>query len=433
MTATFSPDAIERIRADFPELSRTVRGGRPLVYLDSGATALKPQVVIDTESDYYARYNAAVHRGAHAIAEEATDAFEKARERVGAFVGAPAREIVFTRNATEALNLIAYALSNVSAPGAMEGVDDQTADRLRIGEGDEIVITEMEHHANLVPWQELARRTGATLRWVTFDESGTIDASQWDEVLSERTKVVALTHVSNVLSTRNDIPAVAAKAHAMGALVVVDAAQSVPHIPVDVTALGADFVAFTGHKVLGPLGIGVLWGRYDLLAALPPYTTGGSMIEVVRMEKTTFLPPPSRFEAGTPVVAQAIGLATAMDYLSDIGMDKVEAHDQELMRHALEVMAKRPWTTVLGPPNAADRVGVVAFTVDGVHPHDVAQILDDAGVAVRSGHHCAAPLHRKLRITSSTRASFSVYTTHAEIDAFANALDRVPQIFGVAV
>ena len=435
MSTTFTDAELARIRSDFPVLSRTVRADRPLVYLDSGATSQKPNIVLDAERDFYALHNAAVHRGAHALAEEATDAFEGARARIAGFIGAPAEEIVFTRNGTEAINLIAYALSNALAPGALDGVPADLAQRLQLGPGDEIVVTEMEHHANLVPWQELARRTGATFKWATFDEEGLLRPEAFDGVITERTKLVAFTQVSNVLATRTDVKAIAAKAHAVGALVVLDACQSVPHVPVDVgdlSAAGVDFAIFTGHKLHGPLGIGVLWGRYDLLAALPPYTTGGSMIELVTMEKTTYLAPPTRFEAGTPPVAQAVALAAACDFLADIGMSRVEAHDRELMAHALELLAERPWVKVLGSPRAEDRVGAVAFTVDGVHPHDVAQILDDAGVAVRSGHHCAAPLHRKLGITASTRASFSVYSTAEEVDAFAAALDRVPQVFGVS-
>ena len=432
MSTTFTDAELARIRSDFPVLSRTVRADRPLVYLDSGATSQKPNVVLDAERDFYALHNAAVHRGAHALAEEATDAFEGARARIAAFIGAPAEEIVFTRNGTEATNLIAYALSNALAPGALDGVPADLAERLKLGPGDEIVVTEMEHHANLVPWQELARRTGATFKWATFDENGLLPPEAFDGVITERTKLVAFTHVSNVLATRTDVQAIAAKAHEVGALVVLDACQSVPHLPVNVAELGVDFAVFTGHKLHGPLGIGVLWGKYDLLAALPPYTTGGSMIEIVTMEKTTYLPPPTRFEAGTPPVAQAVALAAACDFLSEIGMDRVEAHDRELMTRALGLLAERPWVRVLGSPRAEDRVGAVAFTVDGVHPHDVAQILDDAGVAVRSGHHCATPLHRKLGITASTRASFSVYSTLEEVDAFAAALDRVPQIFGVS-
>ncbi len=431
----FTDAQLATLRADFPILSRTVRDGRPLVYLDSGATSQKPRVVLDAERDFYEHHNAAVHRGAHQLAEEATDAFESARRRVAAFIGAPARELVFTRNGTEAINLVAYALSNASAPGALDGVDPQLARRLSIGPGDEIVVTVMEHHANLVPWQELARRTGATLRWVGITDDGRLDVDAYDDVLTDRTKVVAFTHVSNVLGTINDVPAIVAKARgsaAAEALVVLDACQSVPHFGVDVGALGVDFLAFTGHKVLGPLGIGALWGRYELLEAMPPYVTGGSMIELVRMEGSTYAPPPQRFEAGVPMAAQAVGLAAACDYLSGIGMDRVAAHDRELVAHTLDRLAERPWVRVLGPTDPAIRSGAVAFTVDGVHPHDVGQILDHEGIAIRTGHHCAWPLHRDLRVPSSARASFSVYTTREEIDALADALDRVPQVMGVS-
>lgn len=427
----FSDVEIARIRADFPILTRASREGRPLVYLDSGATTQKPRTVLDAEREFYERHNAAVHRGAHELAEEATDAFEGARERVAAFIGAPARELVFTRNGTEAINLVAYALSNAGAPGALDGVDPRVADRLRIGPGDEIVITVMEHHANLVPWQELARRTGATLRWVSVLPDGRLDVDGYDDVLGERTKVVAFTHVSNVLGTINDVPAIAAKARAVGALTVLDACQSVPHLGVDVADLGVDFLAFTGHKLLGPLGIGALWGRYELLEALPPYVTGGSMIELVTMEGSTYAPPPQRFEAGVPMAAQAVGLAAACDYLAELGMDRVAAHDRELVRHALTLLRERDWVRTLGPDDPAIHTGAVAFTVDGVHPHDVGQILDHEGVAVRTGHHCAWPLHRHLGIPASTRASFSVYTTTGEIDALAAALDTVPQVMGV--
>lgn len=424
-------DAAEltRIRADFPILGRAVRGGAPLVYLDSGATSQKPRCVLDAERDFYENHNAAVHRGAHQLAEEATDAFEGARARIGEFVGVPAREVVFTRNGTEALNLVAYALSNASAPGAMDGVSPELAQRLTIGPGDEICVTEMEHHANLVPWQELARRTGATLRWI-----GVTDQGQLSEDLSsitERTKVLAFTHVSNVLGTINDVPRLVAAAQAVGALTVLDACQSVPHLPVDFAALGVDFAAFTGHKMLGPSGIGVLWGRYELLEALPPYVTGGSMIEVVRMESSTYAPPPQRFEAGVPMTAQAVGLSAACDYLDAIGLDRVAAHDRSLVSYALQELARRPWVSVIGPTDPELRVGAVAFTVKGVHPHDVGQVLDDSGVAVRTGHHCAWPLHRRMGVSASTRVSFAVYSTHEEIDIFLKALDRVPTIFGV--
>lgn len=431
--SAFSDAELAALRADFPLFGRTARDGRPLVYLDSGATSQKPRVVLDAEREFYERTNAAVHRGAHVLAEEATDAFESARERVAAFIGAPARELVFTRNGTEAINLVAYALSNAGAPGAMDGVDPGLARRLRVGPGDEIVITIMEHHANLVPWQELARRTGATLKWVSITDDGRLDLDGFDDVLSQRTQVVAFTHVSNVLGTVNDVPAVVAKARAVGALTVLDACQSVPHFAVDVAQLGVDFLAFTGHKALGPLGIGALWGRYELLAAMPPYVTGGSMIELVRMEGSTYAAPPQRFEAGVPMAAQAVGLAAALDYLSEVGMDRVQAHDRELVGYTLQLLGERDWVRTLGPSDPAIHAGAVAFTVEGVHPHDVGQILDDSGVAVRTGHHCAWPLHRHLRIAASTRASFGVYTTRSEIDALVQALDRVPQVMGVGV
>lgn len=431
MSATFTDAELARLRADFPILSRRVRHDAPLVYLDSGATSQKPRVVLDAERDFYEQHNAAVHRGAHLLAEEATDAYEGARETVARFIGAPAREVVFTRNGTDALNLVAYALSNASAPGALDGVDPELASRLTIGPGDEIVVTQMEHHANLVPWQELCRRTGATLRWVDVTDDGELDLAGLDAVLGEATKVLAFTHVSNVLGTLNDVPTIVAKARAVGALTVLDACQSVPHLPVDVTQLGVDLLAFTGHKLLGPSGVGVLWGRYELLEALPPYVTGGSMIELVRIESSTYAAPPQRFEAGVPMTAQAVGLAAACDYLSAIGMERVAAHDHDLVAHTLAELAKRPWVTVVGPTDPDRRVGAVSFTVDGVHPHDVGQILDDSGVAVRTGHHCAWPLHRFLRVVATTRVSFSVYTTIGEIDAFLAALDRVPAVFGL--
>ncbi|GAA1183018.1 cysteine desulfurase [Ornithinimicrobium humiphilum] len=430
----FGSEELARIRADFPLLARTVRDDRPLVYLDSGATSQKPGTVLDAEREFYEQHNAAVHRGAHQLAEEATEAFEGARATVARFLGADAGEIVFTKNGTEGLNLLAYAFSNAGAPGALDGADEEWAARLRLGPGDEVVVTEMEHHANLVPWQELCRRTGATLRWIGVTDDGYLEDPTG--VIGERTRVVAVTQVSNVLGTLVDLDPVVAAARAVGALVVVDACQSAPHL--DITGLtapgsGVDALVLTGHKTLGPSGVGVLWARRELLEAMPPFLTGGSMIEVVRMEGSTWAPPPQKFEAGVPMAAQAVGLAAALDYLTGLGMDRVHAHDQHLMRHALAVLAERPWVRVLGPSDPADRVGAVAFVVDGVHPHDVGQILDDAGVAVRTGHHCAWPLHRRLRVPASTRASFSVYTTPAEIDAFAEALDRVPQIFGVAV
>ncbi len=426
--APFTDEELARLRADFPILSRTVRGGRPLVYLDSGATSHKPTSVLDAERHFYEHTNAAVHRGAHQLSEEGTDAYESARETIAGFIGAQASEIVFTRNATEAINLVAYAFTN-GAHGGGGGAGD----RFTLGPGDEVLVTEMEHHANLIPWQEACRRTGATLRWVPVTADGRLDLTDLDTLLTERTKVFAFTHVSNVLGTLNPVRELAAKAHAVGALAVLDACQSVPHLPVDVTDLGVDLLAFSGHKLLGPLGIGVLWGRPELLEQMPVFLTGGSMIETVTMEGATYAPVPQKFEAGVPVAAQAVGLAAACDYLSALGMDRVHAHEQALTERLLRGLAERSWVRVLGPADLRDRGGAVAFVVDGVHAHDVGQVLDDRGVEVRVGHHCAWPLHRALRAAASTRASFAVYSTPGEVDALLEALDRVPAMFGMEV
>ena len=433
LAGAFTAQESAAIRGDFAILSRTVRGGKPLVYLDSGATSHKPRQVLDAERAFYEQHNSAVHRGAHQLAEEATDAFESARETVARFIGAPAREVVFTKNATEGLNLVAYAFSNAAAAGAMDGVDPALAARFALGVGDEIVITEMEHHANLIPWQELARRTGATLRWIGLTDDGRLNLDDLDTVITGRTKIVAFTHVSNVLGTINPVAAVVERARQVGALTVLDACQSVPHLAVDVAELGVDFLAFSGHKMLGPMGIGVLWGRYELLAAMPPFLTGGSMIEVVRMEGSTYAAPPQRFEAGVPMAAQAVGLAAACDYLTALGMPRVSAHEHALTEALLAGLAQRPWVRVIGPTDGQDRSGAVAFVVDGVHPHDVGQILDDAGVAVRVGHHCAWPLHRRMKVTATTRASFAAYNTVREVEGLLSALDRVPAVFGVAI
>ncbi|GAB3583884.1 aminotransferase class V-fold PLP-dependent enzyme [Calidifontibacter terrae] len=419
---------VQRLREDFPLLRRTVRDDRPLVYLDSGATSQKPLTVLDAERTYYETQNSAVHRGAHQLAEEATDAYEQARAKIAAFIGASVDEIVFSKNATESLNLVAHGFLSAPHP-AIEG-----SERFALGAGDEVLVTEMEHHANLVPWQELCRRSGATLRWIPVDKTdGTLDLSEIDELINEHTKVVAFGHVSNVVGTINPVRELTDAAHRVGAVVVLDACQSVPHLPVNVANLGVDFLAFSGHKMLGPMGIGVLWGRRELLAALPPFITGGSMIETVYMDHSTYADPPTRFEAGVPMAAQAVGLGVACDYLSDIGMDVVADHDRELIQATLDGLAKRPWVRVLGPLEASRRAGAVAFAVEGVHPHDVGQVLDDAGVAVRTGHHCAWPLHRALGVVASTRASFGVYNTLAEVEAFLTALDRVPGIFGIDV
>ncbi|WP_106253066.1 cysteine desulfurase [Allonocardiopsis opalescens] len=413
----------EKVRADFPILDRTVRDGRRLVYLDSGATSQKPRQVLDAEREFYQRHNAAVHRGAHQLAEEATDAYEGARATIAAFIGAPPGEVVFTKNTTEGINLVAYAFSNAATAGP-------GFERFVLGPGDEVVVTEMEHHGNLVPWQELCRRTGATLRWFPLTDEGRLDLSGMDELLNERTKVVAVAHQSNVLGTVNPVRRIAERAHRFGAVVVADAAQSVPHLPVDVTELGADFLAFSGHKMLGPTGIGVLWGRAELLAAMPPFITGGSMIGVVHMDHTTWAEPPQRFEAGVPMAAQAVGLAAAVDYLTALGMDAVAAHEHELTCYALERLAGIDGVRVVGPLDAEARGSAVSFVVDGIHPHDVGQVLDDQGIAVRVGHHCAWPLHRRFAAVATTRATFYVYNTRADVDALAEGIGQAQRFFG---
>ncbi|SEC44609.1 cysteine desulfurase / selenocysteine lyase [Streptomyces misionensis] len=404
---------VDALRKDFPILGRTLASGAPLVYLDSGATTQKPLAVLDAEREFYLTRNAAVHRGAHQLAGEATEAYEDARHTVARFIGAADDEVVFTKNTTEGINLVAYALGNAG----------------RIGPGDRIVVTEMEHHANLVPWQQLAERTGATLDWFGLTDDGRLDLTRIDELLDERTRVLAVTHQSNVLGTLNPVRELADRAHAFGTLVVVDGAQSVPHRPVDVRALGADFLAFSGHKMLGPNGIGVLWGRADLLGELPPFLTGGSMIEVVEMDRTSFLPPPQRFEAGVPMTAQAVGLAAAVDYLERLGMAEVAAYEETLTARALELLAEVPGVRVVGPAGPADRGSAVSFTVDGIHPHDVGQVLDDRGVAVRVGHHCARPIVRRYGIPATTRASFYVYNTPAEVDALVEGVRAAQRFF----
>lgn len=418
MSAGYDVDVVRR---DFPILSRRF-GGRPLAYLDSANTSQKPQQVIDAISDHYAQHNANVARAMHSLGAEASEAYENARDKVAAFVGGNRDEIVFTKNASEALNLVARTLGD--AAGWRGG-------ELGVRAGDEVVITEMEHHSNIVPWQLLCERTGATLRWFGLTEEGRLDLSDIDSLITERTKVVSLTWVSNMLGTINPVAEVVARAHEVGALVVVDASQAVPQLPVDVAALGADFVAFTGHKMVGPTGIGVLWGRYDLLAALPPFLGGGEMIETVTMARSTFAPPPSRFEAGTPPIVQAVGLGAAVDYLSGLGMDAVAAHEQQVTAYALDQLAGVPGLRVLGPQDMVDRGGAISFELAGVHPHDVAQVLDSRGVAVRAGHHCAKPAHARFGVQSSTRASFYLYTTEQEIDALVEALDATRSYFKV--
>jgi cysteine desulfurase/selenocysteine lyase len=417
---------IEKIRADFPILSRTVRDDRPLAYLDSGATAQRPRQVLDAERAFLEQHNAAVHRGAHQLAEEATDAYESARARIAAFVGADPNEVVFTKNATEGINLVAYAFSNASIRTAL----GPESARFALAPGDEIVVTELEHHANLVPWQELCRRTGAVLRWYRVADDGRLDLDSLE--LSERTRVVAFAHQSNVLGTVLPVAELVARARAVGALTVLDACQSVPHQPVNLTALGVDFAAFSGHKMLGPSGVGVLWGRGELLAAMPPFLTGGSMIELVRMEGSTYAPPPQRFEAGVPMTSQAVGLGAAVDYLNGLGMDAVFAHELALTGAALDGLAQVPGVRIVGPRDLAHRGGAVSFVVDGVHAHDVGQVLDDRGVAVRVGHHCAWPLHRRFGVAATVRATFAVYNTPDEVAALVDGVRAARDFFGVS-
>jgi cysteine desulfurase/selenocysteine lyase len=412
-----SPLDVERIRKDFPVLERTLPDGTPLAYLDSANTSQKPRQVIDAITDFYSHHNANVARAMHLLGAEATEAFEGSRDKVAAFVGAPRREeIVFTKNSSEALNLVANVLAWADAP-------------LGLRAGDEVVITEMEHHSNIVPWQLVTQRTGATLRWLSVDDEGRLDLSNLDEVVNERTKVVSLVHVSNALGTLNPVEQVAARAHEVGALVVLDASQSVPQLPVDVSTLGADFVAFTGHKMCGPTGIGVLWGRYDLLASLPPFLGGGEMIEVVEMSGSTYAPPPHRFEAGTPPIAQAVGLGAAVDYLTSVGMENIAAHEHAITAYALDRLAELDGVRVIGPHTAEAHGGAISFVLDGVHPHDVSQILDSRGVAVRAGHHCARPVCQRFGVPATTRASFYLYTAPREIDAMVEGLLEVRKYF----
>lgn len=407
------------IRSDFPIFQRTIRDGKRLVYLDSGATSQKPQSVIDAELDFYRLHNAAVHRGAHQLAEEATDIYEGAREIVADFIGAAVDEVVFTKGATESLNLVAYAMGN--AP---------VGNRFHLTNGDGIVVTEMEHHANLIPWQQLAARTGASLSWFDVTPEGRLDLSNIDSIITEKTKVVALTHQSNVLGTINPLAAIIKRAHQVGAVVVLDACQSVPHMKVDVKNLDIDFLAFSGHKALGPTGVGILWGRASLLAELPPFLTGGSMIETVTMTGATWAPAPKKFEAGVPNMAQAAGLGAALTYLSKIGIENVHAHELALTKYLLEGLTAIDGVGIVGPTSTNDRGGSISFTIGDIHPHDVGQFLDSQGIAVRTGHHCAWPLNRKMGVVATTRASLYLYNDIADCDALLAGVKDAQRYFG---
>ena len=400
---------VANVRKDFPIFERTIRDGKKLVYLDSGATSQKPLSVIEAESDFYKFHNAAVHRGAHQLAEEATDAYEGARLKVAQFIGAREEQIVFTKGATESLNLVAYAMGNAE-PGT----------RFALTSKDKIVVTEMEHHANLIPWQQLAGRTGAQLSWFEVTPDGRLDLSNINSVITENTKVVALTHQSNVLGTINPLAAIVARAHEVGAVVVLDACQSAPHMPINVTELDVDFLVFSGHKALGPTGVGVLWS--SVLDDLPPFLYGGSMIETVTMTTATWAPAPRKFEAGVPNMAQAVGLGAALDYLTNIGMSNVHDHEVSLTQYLIEKLQQVPELKIVGPTSIDARGGTVSFTVGEIHPHDLGQYVDSQGVAVRTGHHCAWPLTRKLGVPATTRASLYLYNDESDCDALFDAI-----------
>ncbi|WP_030247715.1 cysteine desulfurase [Streptomyces sp. NRRL S-350] len=408
----------DAIRKDFPVLQRQLHDGKPLVYLDNAATSQKPRQVLEALNAYYERHNANVHRGVHVLAEEATALYEGARDKVAEFVNAPSRnEVVFTKNASESLNLVANMLTWADEP-------------YRVDADSEIVITEMEHHSNIVPWQLLSQRTGAKLKWFGLTDEGRLDLSNIDELITEKTKVVSFTLVSNLLGTVNPVETIVRKAQSVGALVVIDASQAAPHMVLDVQALEADFVAFTGHKMLAPTGIGVLWGRQELLEDLPPFLGGGEMIETVTMGSSTYAPAPHKFEAGTPPIAQAVGLGAAIDYLQGVGMDKIAAHEHAITEYAVERLLEVPDLRIIGPRTAVDRGAAISFTLGDIHPHDVGQVLDEQGIAVRVGHHCARPVCLRYGIPATTRASFYLYSTPGEVDALIDGLHHVRNFFG---
>ncbi|MFF5216472.1 cysteine desulfurase [Micromonospora sp. NPDC000442] len=413
---------VAAVRADFPILDREING-HPLVYLDSANTSHKPRQVLDVLAEHYARHNANVSRSVHTLGTEATEAYEGARAKVAAFVNAPSvDEVVFTKNSTEAINIVAYAFSNASLRADADP-------RLRLGPGDEIVISEMEHHSNIVPWQLLAERTGATLRWFPVTDNGRLDESGLTDLVNERTKIVSLVHMSNILGTVNATSRITARVREVGALLLWDCSQSVPHMPIDVVDLDADFIVFTGHKMCGPTGIGVLWGRKELLAAMPPVFGGGSMIETVTMGGSTYAAPPARFEAGTPPIAEAVALGAAVDYLTGIGMRAIQWHEKQLTAYALDALGTLPGLRIFGPEVPVGRGGTISFALGDVHPHDVGQVLDSLGVQVRVGHHCARPVCTRFGVPATTRASFYLYTTTEEIDALVTGLEQVRKVF----
>lgn len=422
--APLTDDLVRELRKDFPILERTVNGS-PLTYLDTGATSQNPLQVLDAECDYYLGANSAVHRGAHTLAVDATDAFEDARRTVAGFINATETELVWTSNATEALNLLTYSFANAS-----QGIGGQAAAQFALGEGDEIVTTEQEHHANIIPWQILAERTGATLRHIPVTNEGLIDYEAAQTVIGDRTRVLAFTHVSNVAGSVTDVDLMVSLARKVGAITVLDACQSVPHMPVDIKKLDVDFAAFSAHKMLAPTGIGALYGKNELLEAMPPFLTGGSMITKVTMNEAQWMPAPIKFEAGTQRVSQAVAWAAAVRYLEHLGMDQVHAWESHLGQLLAEGISEIPGIRLIGPAAGQPRAGLAAFHVEGVHPHDVGQLLDEKGIAVRVGHHCAQPLHRALGITASTRASAYIYNTAEDVERFLKQLSTVRAYFG---
>ncbi len=410
----------EVLKNDFPILQRLMRGGKKLTYLDSGATSQKPHSVIDAQSEFYRNKNAAVHRGAHLLAEEADEAYEGARQIVADFIGAHVDEVVFTKSATESLNAIAYSIGNAAL-----------GSRLALKPGDSIVVTEMEHHANLIPWQQLAKRTGASLKWIPITPEGRLDYSNLESIIDSTTKILAFTHQSNVLGTINDVEKLVTAAKKVSAITVLDACQSVPHFGIDVKTLGVDLLAFSGHKTLGPTGIGVLWGRSQILEEMEPFLYGGSMIEAVTMTEATWAKAPRKFEAGVPNMAGAVGLGAALQYLSYLGMENVHAWEGELAQYALDQISVLPGVQIVGPADIENRGAVISFTIEGIHPHDVGQVLDQHGIAVRTGHHCAWPLMRKLGIVGTTRASFYIYNTMSDVDSLVEGIKSAQEFFKV--
>ena len=409
---------LSKYQGDFPILSRKVRGGNRFIYLDSGATSQKPESVITAEADFYRTKNAAVHRGAHLVAEEASDAYEGARANLAKFIGAQTDEVIFTKSATESLNFLAYSFGNKNS-------------KICLKAGDEIVVSEMEHHANLIPWQQLAERVGAKLTWLPITSDGRLDLSKISQVITGKTKIVAITHQSNVFGTIVPIDKIVKAARSVGAFIILDACQSVPHFAVDVKKLDVDFLAFSGHKMLGPTGIGILWGKSELLEQLEPALFGGSMVDSVTMETATWAKAPRKFEAGVPNMAQAVGLSAAVDYLNNVGMANVESHELALTKELLEGLSQISAVNVIGPLDMKDRGGVVSFTIDGVHPHDVGQVLDQYGIAVRTGHHCAWPLMRKLNLVGTTRASFHLYNDSKDVQALLQGVIKTKEYFKV--